>query len=156
MRKPAYHVFQLLALLGVERVTTAAEGADSFCNAIVTVPPESSRRAHVLVYAYDHTDEPVTRAVDVAVDLPRGARPGALYRVDSTENNVVARWRELGAPAYLSREQTRELRADNQLSASPANAVRIEQMEGRVAARFVMESPGVALLEVEMAAENNG
>ena len=155
LRKPAYHVFQLLALLGDERVATAGEGADSFCNAIVTAPPTSSRRAHVLVYAYDHADEPVTRSVEVAVDLPRGARPGALYRVDSTENNVIARWRESGSPAYLSRQQTRELAADNQLRASPPNAVRTERVEDRTVARFVMESPGVALLEVETAAVNN-
>jgi xylan 1,4-beta-xylosidase len=150
LRKPAYQVFQLLAQLGEERVAAAGEGTDSFCNAIVTARAKSSRRAHVLVYAYDHDDEPVTHAVEVAVDLPRGARPGALYRVDSTENNVIARWRELGSPAYLSRAQTRELAAGNQLSASPSNAVRTERADDGTIARFVMESPGVALLEVEM------
>jgi hypothetical protein len=81
--------------------------------------------------------------------LPRGAQPGALYRVDSIENNVIARWRELGAPAYLSREQTRALAADNALK-STGDRVRTESDDGRSIAQFTMESPGIALLEVKL------
>ena len=146
LRKPAYHAFQLLARLGTQRIAAAGDGADSFVNAIVT--PAENGRAHVLVYAYDHADRPATQSLEVSVELPRGAQPGELHRVDSTENNVIARWRELGAPAYLSREQTRELAAGNALTAAPANAVRAVANEGRAVAQFTMESPGVALLEI--------
>lgn len=149
LRKPAYHAFQLLSALGDERVATTGDNADSFLNAIVTLAPQR-RRAQVLVYAYEHADQPATGSVEVAVDLPPGARPGSLHRIDSTDNNVIARWRELGAPAYLSREQTRELAADNALRAAPANTVRIEAGEGRATAHFTMESPGVALLDVDL------
>lgn len=151
LRKPSYHAFQLLGRLGQERVATSGDGIDSFANAIVTTTP-LSKRAHVLVYAYDHADAPKVRSIKTAVDLPRGAKPVALYRIDSTENNVVARWRELGAPAYLSREQTRALAADNQLKmAGPvAQAVRLETHASHATAHFTMESPGVALLEIEL------
>jgi xylan 1,4-beta-xylosidase len=150
LRKPAYHAFQLLAMLGRERIALRAEsdGADSFLNAIVTASPQE-KRAHVLVYAYDHADQPEVRSVEVALDLPSGAKARALYRVDSLENNVIARWRELGAPAYLSREQTRELAADNALRTS-SSPVRSENRGDAVTARFTMESPGIALLEVEL------
>ena len=146
LRKPAYHAFQLLAMLGTERVAVKGDGIDSYCNAIVTT---SATHAHVLVYAYDHSDDPMTGSIEVAVHLPRRAKPGALYRIDSTENNVIARWRELGAPAYLLREQTKELAADNQLRAC-SQSVRCELFNGDEIARFTMESPGVALLELEL------
>lgn len=147
LRKPTYHAFELLARLGTERVHLEGDGLDSFRHAIVTAP--AAGRAQVLVYAYDHADEPVPRSATVTVDLPSGARPGRLYRIDSTENNVLARWRDLGAPAYLSRAQTAVLAADNALQPS-SSAVRHETAEGRSRARFTMEMPGVALLEIEV------
>ncbi len=147
LRKPAYHAFQLLGRLDHERLATGGDGVDTFTNAIVTTTPEA-RRAHVLVYAYDHADTPALQSVEVSVDLPAGACPVALHRIDSTENNVVARWHDLGAPAYLSREQTRALAADNTLRPMPAASVRLQSAEGRATAHFTMEGPGVALLEI--------
>jgi xylan 1,4-beta-xylosidase len=148
LRKPAYHAFELLARLGGQRVKLTGDGLDSFCNAIVT-PAKSDGRAHVLVYAYDHADSPRIQSVNVAIDLPSGATPRALYRIDSTENNVITRWRELGSPAYLSRAQTHELAADNALRAAPSSSIVTSKAEGCVTARFTMESPGVALLEIQ-------
>ena len=148
LRKPAYHTFQLLAKLGHQRVATAGEGMNSFCNAIAT-PADAASHAHILVYAYDHADTPTIENINVSVELPAGARPRALYRVDSNENNVVTRWRELGVPAYLSRAQTRELAADNALRAMSPQAVQTAHNEGRSTAQFTMESPGIALLEIE-------
>ncbi len=149
LRKPAYHAFQLLAQLEDERVATTGEGADPFLNVIVTTGKKA--RAHALVYAYDHADKPERRAIEVSLELPAGARSGALYRIDSRENNVLARWRELGAPAYLSREQTRELAAGNSLQCS-SQSVRCTAVDGCPVAQFTMESPGVALLEIELPA----
>jgi xylan 1,4-beta-xylosidase len=150
LRKPAYHVFQLLAELGHQRlVRIEHEGADSMLNAIVTPPEPNSQRAHVLVYAYDHADDAARRSVEVSVQLPQQSRPVALHRVDSTENNVVARWRELGAPVYLSREQTKALAAENPLQRS-ATPIRVSSHEGQPIAHFTMECPGVALLTIEV------
>lgn len=150
LRKPAYHAFQLLAQLGTERVAVArAEGADTFLNAIVTPAAPNSRRAHVLVYAYDHADNPTRTAVEVAVDLPPNAKPAALYRIDSTENNVVARWHDLGAPAYLSRDQTKDLLAENHLTRS-SSSIRVTTTDALPTAHFTMESPGLALLEIDL------
>lgn len=149
LRKPAYHAFQLLTRLGHQRIAARGEGADAFYDAIVTVGSDP-KKAQVLVYAYDHGDQPEIRSVEVAVDLPPGARAGALHRIDSIENNVLHRWRELGAPAYLSRVQTRELAATNALQPMPRAAVRIDATGSALMARFTMECPGVALLEVEL------
>ncbi len=62
----------------------------------------------MLVYSYNNDDHAAPSVAEVAVRLPAGARGVRRYRVDDGENNVGARWRELGAPAYLSRAQTRE------------------------------------------------
>jgi xylan 1,4-beta-xylosidase len=147
LRKPSYHAFQLLHRLDHERINVSARGTDAFSNAIVTA---SGNTAHVLVYAYDHSDDPVRSSIEVSVDLPAGATATALYRIDSSENNVVARWRDLGAPRYLSRAQSRDLAAHNQLQPCPG-ALRIEAAENQRRARFTMEAPGVALLEIELA-----
>lgn len=147
LRKPAYHAFQLLSKLDHERVAVAGNGLDSFCNAIVTA---SDRTAHVLVYAYDHSDQPTRSSINVTVDLPAGAQAGQLYRIDSIENNVIAKWQELGAPAYLSRAQTKELAADNRLRPCP-RALTTESAENKTRACFTMEASGVALLEITLA-----
>lgn len=144
LRKPAYHAFELLSKLGTERVAVSGEGLDTFCNAIVT---RSGDRAHVLVYAGDDPPESARQSIEVTVRLPSGLRPGKFYRIDSLENNVLAQWRALGAPAYLSRAQTQELAADNALKPS-STPVHFESVAGGGEARFVMESPGVALLEL--------
>jgi xylan 1,4-beta-xylosidase len=147
LRKPAYHAFELLVRLGEQRVKVAGDGLDSFCNAIVT-SAKPDGRAHVLVYAYDHADTPEIQSLNVAINLPSGATPRALYRIDSIENNVITRWRNLGSPPYLSREQTRDLASDNVLQAAPSQSVQTEHEEGTTWAHFTMERPGVALLEI--------
>ena len=149
LRKPAYHAFQLLSELGTERVTASGTGTDRLCNAIVT--RTGGQAAHVLVYASDESDRPERRSMEVTVELPAGARAGPLHRIDSIENNVITRWAELGRPAYLSRSQTRELAADNALRPS-LSRVQVESTGSGVLARFTMESPGVALLELVLAA----
>lgn len=145
LRKPAYHAFQLLGMLGHERVAVSGRNVDSFCNAIATW--SGPHRGHVLVYAYTHDDETKPHDMTVGIDLPAGTRPGQLHRVDSRENNVITSWRELGAPAYLSRRHTAELRAVNGLRPS-SSVIRTDLDNGRVMAGFAMEAPGIALLEV--------
>lgn len=147
LRKPAYHAFELLGRLGRERVALTGSGHDAACNAIVT---RSNDRAHLLMHASAETGEPERQSVEVEVDLPAGAEPLRLFRVDSVENNVITRWAELGRPAYLSREQTRELAADNALRASASPVTVESHAGGRRQARFTMESPGIALLELTL------
>ena len=146
LRKPTYHAFELLAKLGTERVSVSGTQLDSTCNAIVTA---NGDRAHVLVYASEHDDDAARQSVNVAINVPAGARALQLYRIDSNENNVLARWRELGAPAYLSRAQTKELAAENALKPSSTRVASENTPSGTVL-RFTMESPGVALLELAL------
>ncbi len=144
LRKPAYHAFELLGRLGTERVSLRGDNPDRSCDAICT---RTGDRGHVLVYAADPADQTERHSVSVAVELPPGSRPVSLHRIDSVENNVIARWEDLGKPAYLSREQTAELAADNALRAS-SSPVRLEADSRRPHAHFTVESPGVALLEL--------
>lgn len=150
LRKPTYHAFQLLSRLGHERVAVSGTGLDTLHHAIVTAPENG--RAQVLVYAYDHASQPGREPLEVTVALPPRARPIGLHRIDRHENNVVQAWRDLGAPAYLSRAQTAALAAENHLRAS-RTPVRHEVDGARHLAHFTMERPGVALLEIETEAE---
>lgn len=146
LRKPAYHAFQLMGKLGTERLAVAGENLDATCHAIVTC---TGNRAHVLVYAAELQDNPPRGSVEVALVLMAGAEPGALYRIDATENNVLSHWQEMGQPAYLSRAQLRELAAENNLKPS-STPVRVETQGTQRIARFTMETPGVALLEIAL------
>ena len=145
LRKPAYHAFALLARLGTQRVALAGTGADDLHGAIATT---SETAHHVLAYAYQHDDLPERHTIAISVDLPADVDTLTLFRVDSANNNVVAQWRALGAPAYLSRRETENLRASNALRAEAAGAVRIAGDENGRTAHFTMESPGLALLEI--------
>ena len=147
LRKPAYHAFTMLSRLGTRRIFVEGDGVDSFCHAIATAPQQG--KAHLLIYGYEHEDSATTCSVDVEVDLPPQTRGVQLYRIDSGENNVVADWRALGSPAYLSRAQTAELAARNTLQASSARP-RLLGHDGAVHAKFVMERPGLALLEIAL------
>lgn len=146
LRKPAYHAFELLSRLGRERLALDGQGRDATCDAIVT---RDGQRGQILVYASDEANRSPRQSIEVKLVVPSGTRAVRLYRVDSTENNVVNRWVELGRPAYLSRAQTRELAADNPLKAS-SSPVRIVAQGSVSAVHFTMESPGIALLEVEL------
>ncbi|RPI21359.1 MAG: hypothetical protein EHM61_24945 [Acidobacteria bacterium] len=144
LRKPPYHAFQLLGRLDAQRCRVEGEGLDRMTNAIATTSPTSR---HILVYSYvpDSERQPVVSQVQAV--LPAGAeRKGVvLFRVSSQENNILRIWQDMGSPTYLRREQLEQLKSENTLK--PARgAVKIQ--EG--IASFSMESPGVALLEIEV------
>lgn len=147
LRKPAYHAFELMAKLGQARLPAALSprGNDGWGTIVTT----GDTLSHVLVHA-DNTaaGQPEHRqSMEVSVSLLRGMRPLRLFRIDSSENNVLALWDALGQPAYLSRDQTRELAANNVLTPS-STPIRLENTADGAIACFTMESPGVALLEV--------
>jgi len=146
LRKPAYHAFELLTRLGQERVGVGMHGDAGACGAIATLCLEKGR---LLIHAQPEANADRVESLEVMVELPRGASVEELHRVDSLENNVLAQWAELGRPAYLSREQTRELAADNALKAS-SSSLRLERTETGACVRFTMESPGIALLSVKL------
>ncbi len=147
LRKPSYHAFHLLHQLGTQRVAVGGEGLDSFHGAIAT-PGE--HEAQVLVYAYRHEPQSVPSPLQVDVLLPDNA-VGAptLYRVDSRENNVLTRWRDLGSPAYLQARERMALAAVDALRASDARVDVTRTARGLVAT-FPMESPGIALLRIPL------
>lgn len=147
LRKPSYHAFHLLRQLGTQRVPVGGEGVDSFHGAIAT---PSDDGALVLVYAYRHGAAPSAEPVAVEIILPDNATGSAtLHRVDSHENNVLARWRDLGAPAYLHPRDRAALVAADPLRASDVR-VEITRTARGLVARFPMEAPGIALLRIPL------
>ena len=142
LRKPPYHAFQLLGRLGSQRVPVA--GGDGWTDAIATA--DGGKR--VLVYRHPQTFDQALGSGRIAVALD--AQPTVtprLFRLDRQDNNVIARWRDLGSPDYLDRRQLGDLRAGNQLQSAPG-AVTVEKVGERWQAVFELECPGVALLEL--------
>lgn len=145
LRKPAYQAFRLLDRLGERSLPAAVEGGDTATGAWVT-------RGRGCVQALIHAVAPAAgqppAELAVALALPPGARceQARLWRIGGHENDIVAAWRDLGAPAYLSRAQTLQLRAVNELTAAPAGALAC----GAGWARFALAVPGLALLEIPL------
>lgn len=114
LRKPAYHAHQLLCTMATTRVPVAVLATtDAHVGAIAT--NGSTGQSSVLVYRFDTDGQRNDAPTRLQIRLPNGCKEIELLHVDSERNDVVSGWRRLGAPAYLSREQTELLRAENQL-----------------------------------------
>ena len=143
LRKPSYMAHQLLGRLGTKRVRS--EGGNELSGAIAV---EDGGRRQCLVYLYPgKINDSVTEA-KVSITLPGQPETApSLFRISSTENNIVKEWRNAGAPQYPAREQILELRTKNNLSPAPESAVSIINENGTWKAVFDLDIPGVALLE---------
>ncbi|MCU0772888.1 MAG: hypothetical protein MUE94_14140, partial [Verrucomicrobia bacterium] len=99
------------------------------------------------VYAFAESADATNLRVEIV--LPEKPRhTPRLCRLGAIENNILANYRALGSPANPTREQLKELRAINTFAAAFPNEVRIEQRDGQWLASFSMETPGLALLEI--------
>lgn len=146
LRKPAWFAHQLLERLGDRRLPLSGEGLDAHRNALAA---NGSNGKQVLIYA----SSPIP-----AIDAPAGEqrcrvrlpgkpqRPPRLWRIAAGENDIVATWRSLGAPAYLTRADRAYLHDHNHLNAAPAPL--IAERDGIWEAIFPVRFPGVALLEL--------
>jgi xylan 1,4-beta-xylosidase len=145
LRKQAWMAHQLLNRLGSDRV--AVNGGDELFGALAT---REGDRVQALVYAFPQQHDAAPVKIEVRVAWPSGNGTPALIRRGAEENNIVATWKAMGAPAYPKAAQLAELRAGNTLQPAPSGAVRMEQSpEGRVAV-FEMECPGTAMLEIQL------
>ena len=133
LRKPIYHAFQLLSRLGTQRVPVTSSDVHAHVNAIAT---HAGEQHSMLVYAT--TDNEARGRVDLRLPgVPAGAR---LTRVCDGENDILAEWRSIGAPAYLTRDQQQHLHARNGLSSTSITVV-----DG--VAQLILDTPGIALIE---------
>lgn len=140
LRKPAWIAHVLLNRLGSKQV--AVDGGDEFLGVLATRHGDSGK---MLVYSYPQNHDAAPEKIEVSVPWPFG-KP-TLIRLGAEENNIVAKWKTMGAPAYPSPTQISQLRAGNVLSIAPSEAIRIEQTSRGNMVVFEMECPGVAILE---------
>ena len=136
LRKPAWFAHMLLRRLGTERVPVS--GGDDLTVAIAT---RGNGGHQLLIAAYPSTPEAAREQLSVRVPLPAGGGKPVLTRLGAEENNIIATWRKLGAPAYPTRAEIAALSESNSLQT--AGDLCIE--DGH--AVFLMERPGVALLD---------
>lgn len=138
LRKPAYFAHQFLNRAAGSRVPVGGLDECPLEGAVATRTPSGHA---VLVYRYPETVEAEPASGPVSVALPPGAQSTRLYRIDRENHNILAAWKGLGSPAYLSPGIHREL--------ASANAITAEVVEiANGTARFDLDCPGVALLEI--------
>lgn len=141
LRKPSYYAHQLLMKLGAQRFPVVSEGGDP-CYGALASETEEYRQLLVFGFTEDYARETQAK---VRVNLPPGLdlKAARAWRVDGSHGNTVAQWRALGAPDYLSREQTAALQAQNILEPAPLAA--LSAGEGWV--EFTGNFPGILLAE---------
>lgn len=139
LRKPAWFAHVLLNRLGPERLPVT--GGTDLVNAIAT--QHANGDLALLVYAYPAGIDDRPDTIEIRIPLPAGAATPRLTRLGASENNIVAAWRALGAPAYPTPSEITALRRQNHLQSAPPSALRLDHD----CAIFSLERPGVALLE---------
>ncbi len=137
LRKQAWFAHVLLGKLGEQSVPV--EGTSELLGAVATC--RGDIRA-VLVWAYPETPEAAVQSRTIRIAWP--SESATLYRLGAEENNIIATWKEMGAPAYPTPAQILELRDGNVLQ--PARDLSLEPADHGHIATFEMECPGVALL----------
>lgn len=137
LRKPAWNAHRMLRMLGGERVPASAAAGTG------VLATRSDGRLSTLVWRYPADGDDGS---PISIDLPaRGT--ARLLRIGAEENNVVARWRALGAPAYPEAAVLTDLRRHDDLR--PASDLILSEADGRRSATFALERPGAALLLVQ-------
>jgi xylan 1,4-beta-xylosidase len=144
LRKPSWQAHMLLNRLGHNRLPVT--GGSNLLNAVAT---RDNQKASVLVYAYPEIIDRTVKRQKARVELPGAVSQCQLFRISSWENNILPKWRDMGSPAYPSREQMSRLRFINNLTAT-ANAVTVSKSADKHFAEFEIECPGVALLEFDL------
>ncbi len=149
LRKPNYFAHQLLMKLGDRRHDVSIESTQANAGAMATAGDSNQV---VLCWIGDAGAASGQSRLPWSVVLPKlptdRHKSVTLYRLGQNENNILADWQAMGAPNYLSREQTRALQATNTLKPADKNAVKVTQDAGRTIASFDMDDPGVALLTI--------
>jgi xylan 1,4-beta-xylosidase len=140
--KPAWMAHLLLERLGQERFL--CDGGDDLVNAVISRKDDALQ---ALAYAYPAAIDAPADRLTVEIALPEGVDAPRLFRIGTTDNNIVAQWRAMGAPAYPTPSQLCELRTANELRESPGTVQMVPGKDGTQVATFAIERPGVALLE---------
>jgi len=149
LRKPNYFAHQLLCMLGDEKVLHAGTNLSDSRNAFITRDKEGIK---AIVYAFDTQYQPgdAPGTCQVEFDLPAGIDLDKVrfYKIDTKNNNIVTSWNEMGSPAYLKKDELLHLQGINQLTSDNKGA-KIEKTANGHKALFTMQTPGVAMLEVD-------
>jgi len=149
LRKPAWMAHQLLSRLGTNRLPV--NGGDELVGAVAT---REGSHAKMLVYAYPPPSDAVPTHIEVRVAWPFG-KP-ALTRLGAVENNIIATWKGMGAPAYPTPDQLTQLRAVNTLKPASEDEIHVEATPEGPVAVFELECPGAALLESQAVTNKQG
>lgn len=149
LRKPNYHAHELLCKLGNQQVAIEGNVTDQF-NAFVS---KSDKEIQAIVYAFDinYQAGDATHKQNVEFYLPANIKTDSiqLTRIDSQENNIISKWKEMGSPAYLKPLQKDKLLSQNQLKVANEK-IKVQQDRKGEKINFSMETPGVVMINAKI------
>ena len=133
--KPAFDVFELLHMLGTERLPATAD------DVLVT-----RRKDGTLVIAAWNLVEPGADGAEKAVSLDlKGVAANAratIRRVDASHGDTLDAWKKMGSPKYPTRPQIAELRKAADMGPPEVKPVRGGRLE------LALPPMGLAVVEI--------
>ncbi len=147
LRKPSYQAMLLLNRLGAirlphERPSDCGENQGM----IVTT---TGKGYQILIFHFDATPEGLEKGKEFYISLPPASTRGPLliHCVDSQQNNILAEWRALGSPAYLSPQQKASLAEKNILRPDVSWSIAEPESKSPILS-IRLEGSGIALIEI--------
>ncbi|MBA3936405.1 MAG: hypothetical protein H0X38_03000 [Planctomycetes bacterium] len=138
LRKPSWMAHRLLCMLGSREIHV--EGGDSTVGATATVDGAT----RILVWRHPmNADAPQAWGRVVVRLAGEPTQALRMWRLGSTDNNILAAWRGYGSPAYPTPPQLADLRRANVLTEQPV--LTVKDALGW-AALVDLEQAGVALV----------
>jgi len=133
--KPAFKVFELLHLLGAERLPASADDVLA-----------SRRQDGTLVIAVWNLVEPGADGSEKAISLDlkgvAGQARATIRRVDASHGDTLDAWKKMGSPKYPTTEQIEVLRKASQSSTPEIVAIRNRQLT------LTVPPMGLAVVEI--------
>ena len=144
LRKPSWIAHQLLGKLGASRIPCRLDLTETECTGAIAT--QSSECSQILVFSHDPgTEVTLPHKHRLRVGVPEHTTQCRITRLDSSHNNAPARWKSLGSPDYLSRQETDLLRSQDALQSEISTA--LERTPSGTEIVLEAEFPGLLLIE---------
>jgi len=144
LRKPSWIAHQLLGKLGASRIPCRLDLTETECTGAIAT--QSSDCSQILVFSHDPGIEvTLPHKHRLRVGVPEHTNQCRITRLDSSHNNAPARWKSLGSPDYLSRQETDLLRSQDALQSEISTA--LERTPSGTEIVLEVEFPGLLLIE---------
>ncbi len=132
-----------------KQLTVRSENTSDVTNAIAT---QHKNAYQFLFYSFEksfHPDSTASKKCQISLLLPKNstAKKIRIYQIGRIENNIVAAWKKMNKPTYLSKSKLMDLQKLNTLILTKQQWTIRKAKEGQFLEMNV-DLPGVTFIEI--------